>query len=142
MDAVLYLYIVIVAIVAVIIGLILALCTKKAEGVVYGKLDKAGRISNIVLIPVYAVLSKFCMGIGIFRYPGYEGFLRILGWIVAVIIPSAPLFCFCGLGLSAALRKKGKSKQSFAVQFIGFAAAALSVLLFFVFYGNLLSYLN
>ena len=82
------------------------------------------------------------MGIGIFRYPGYEGFLRILGWIVAVIIPSAPLFCFCGLGLSAALRKKGKSKQSFAVQFIGFAAAALSVLLFFVFYGNLLSYLN
>lgn len=139
MDAVLYLYIVIVAIVAVITGLILALCTKKAEGVVYGK---AGRISNIVLIPVYAVLSKFCMGIGIFRYPGYEGFLRILGWIVAVIIPSAPLFCFCGLGLSAALHKKGKSKQSFAVQFIGFAAAALSVLLFFVFYGNLLSYLN
>ena len=106
-----YLYIVIVAIVAVIIGLILALCTKKAEGVVYGKLDKAGRISNIVLIPVYAVLSKFCIGIGIFRYPGYEGFLRILGWIVAVIIPSAPLFCFCGLGLSAALRKK-RQKQA------------------------------
>ena len=107
-----YLYIVIVAIVAVITGLILALCTKKAEGVVYGKLEIAGRISNIVLIPVYAVLSKFCMGIGIFRYPGYEGFLRILGWIVAVIIPSAPLFCFCGLGLSAALRKKAKVSRA------------------------------
>ena len=136
------LYIVIEAIVSVIAGLLLALCTKKADGVIYGKLDKAGRIINIVLIPVYAALSLFCMGIGIFCYPGYEGFLRILGWIVAVIIPSAPLFCFVGLGLSVVLRKKGKSKQSFAIQFVGFASIVLSVLLFFVFYGNLLSSLN
>ena len=133
-----YLYIVIEAIVAVIVGLLLALCTKKAEGVVYSKLDKAGRITNIVLIPVYAALSLFCMGIGIFCYPGYEGFLRILGWIVAVIIPSAPLFSFIGLGLSVALRKKGRSKLSFAIQFVGVAAAGLSFFLFVVFYGNLL----
>jgi cytochrome bd-type quinol oxidase subunit 2 len=136
------LYIVIVAIVAPIAGLLIALCTKKAEDVVYGKLDKAGRITNIVLIPIYAVLSLFCMGIGFFCNPGYDGFLEFLGWIVALFIPSAPLFCFVGLGLSTALRKKGKSKQSFIIQFIGFASVLLSVSMFFIFYGNLLSYLN
>ena len=121
----------------------LAACSKKTEGVVYGKLDRAGRITNIVLIPVYAVLSLFCMGIGFFCFPGYEaGFLRFLGWIVALIVPSAPLFCFTGLGLSAALRKKGRSKQSFAIQFVGFAGNGLSILLFFLFYGNLLRPLN
>lgn len=137
-----FLYIVIVAIAAVIVGLSLALGTKKADGVIYGKLDRTGRIINFVLIPVYAFLSFFCMGIGIFCYPGCEGFLRILGWIVALLIPAAPLFCFGGLGLSAALRKKGRSKLSFAIQFIGFASAALSILLFLVFYGNLLRSLN
>ena len=137
-----FLYIIIQAIIAVVGGLLLALCSRKTDGAVYGKLDKAGRITNIVLIPIYALLSLFCMGIGIFCFPGYEGFLRILGWIVAVIIPSAPLFCFGGLGLSVALRKKGRSKQSFAVQFVGFASAALSILLFLLFYGNLLGSIN
>lgn len=131
-----FLYITIEAIVAVVAGILIAVCTKKADGVVYGKLDKAGCITNIVLIPIYAFLSLFCIGIGIFSFPGHEGFLRILGWIVAGFIPSAPLFCFIGLGLSVALRKKGRSKQSFAVQFIGFAGVGLSVLLFFVFYGT------
>ena len=137
-----YLYAIIAAVVGIIAGILFAVCTKKADGVVYGKLDKAGRITNIVLLPVYAALSLFCMGIGIFCYPGYEGFLRILGWIVAAIIPSASLLCFGGLGLSVALRKKGKSKLSFAIQFVGFAGVGLSLLLFFVFYGNLLGSIN
>ena len=109
---------------------------------VYTKLDKAGRITNIVLIPVYAALSLYCMALGFFCNPAYDGLLGILGWIVSVIIASAPLFCFVGLGLSAALRKKGKSKPSFAVQFVGFAGGALSVVLFLLFYGNLLKSLN
>ena len=61
-----FLYIIIQAIIAVVGGLLLALCSRKADGAVYGKLDKAGRITNIVLIPIYALLSLFCMGIGIF----------------------------------------------------------------------------
>ena len=137
-----FLYIIIQAIIAVVGGLLLALCSRKADGAVYGKLDKAGRITNIVLIPIYALLSLFCMGIGIFCFPGYEGFLRILGWIVAVFIPSAPLFCFVGLGLSTALRKKGKSKPGFAVQFVGLACSVLSILMFVIFYGNLLGSVN
>lgn len=137
-----FLYTVIEAIVAVIAGIIIAACTKKTEGVVYGKLDKAGRITNILLIPVYCVLGLFCMALGFFSYPEYDGFMGILGWIVAILISSAPLFCFLGLGFSVALRKKGRSKHSFAVQFTGLAGCGLSVILFLAFYGNLLSSLN
>ena len=130
------------AVVAVIAGLVLARCSKKADGVVYGKLDKVGRVTNIVLIPVYVALSLGIMGLGLFCNPNYEGFLGILGWIVSVFIPSTPLFCFIGLGLSVLLRKKGKSKRSFAVQFVGFASFVISALLFVVFYGNLLAYVD
>ena len=137
-----YLYTVIEAIVAVVAGLLIAICTKKADGVTYTKLDKAGRITNILLIPVYVCLSPLYLGLGLFSYTTHEGLLGVLGWIVAIIIASAALFCGLGLGLSVAFRKRGKSKLSFAVQFAGFAGIALSLLLFFVFYGNLLSSIN
>ena len=137
-----FLYTVIVAIVAVIAGILLAACSKKADGIVYGKLDKAGRITNIVLIPVYLILSVFVMALSFFSAPEYDGFLGILGWIVCVIIASAPLACGLGLGFSASLRKKGRSKLSFIVQFAGIAGCALSIALFMLFYGNLLSSLN
>lgn len=116
------LYITIEAIVAVVAGILIAVCTKKADGVVYGKLDKAGCITNIVLIPIYAFLSLFCIGIGIFSFPGHEGFLRILGWIVAGFIPSAPLFCFIGLGLSVALRKKEEASRALLFSLSGLPA--------------------
>lgn len=119
---------------------LIAVCIKKSEGVVYGKLDKAGRLTNILLIPVCAGLGLFTIALGIFSYPEYDGFPGLLGWIVAILIASAPLFC--GLGFSVALRKKGRSKQSFAVQFAGLAGAALSLILFLVCYDNLLSSLN
>ena len=137
-----FLYTVIVAIVAVIAGILLAACSKKADGIVYGKLDKAGRITNIVLIPVYLILSVFVMVLSVFSAPEYDGFLGILGWIVCVIIASAPMACGLGLGFSASLRKKGRSKLSFIVQFAGIAGCALSIALFMLFYGNLLSSLN
>ena len=47
-----YLYTALATILGLIAGIILAACTKKADNVTYGKLDKAGRITNIVLIPV------------------------------------------------------------------------------------------
>ena len=130
------------AIVALIAGILLAACTKKAEGVVYGKLDKAGRITNIVLIPLYIFLTMFCIAISMFSNPDHGGFLEILGWIVCIIIASAPLSCGLGLGFSAFLRKKGRSKLSFILQFAGIAGSALSISLFMLFYGNLLKSLN
>jgi cytochrome bd-type quinol oxidase subunit 2 len=137
-----YLYTTIGAIVAVVAGILIAVCTKKAEGVVYGKLDKAGRIVNILLILVYVCLLPLCMFLGMIANPRYDGLLGVLGWIVAVIMGSAPLFCGLGLGFSVALRKKGKAKLSFAVQFAGFGGIGLTLILFFLFYGNLLKPLN
>ena len=137
-----YLYTTIEAWVAVIAGILLAVCTKKADGVEYGKLDKAGQVTNILLIPVYVCLLPLCLFLGMIANPQYDGFLGVLGWIVAIVMASAALFCGIGLGLSVAFRKRGKSKLSFAVQFAGLGGIGLTLLLFFVFYGNLLKPLN
>ena len=136
------LYTIIEAIVAVVAGILLAVCTKKADGVVYGKLDKAGRVTNIVLIIVYVMLAPLYMFLGMISMPDHTGFLGLIGWIISIINGSAALFCGLGLGLSVALRKKGESKKSFAVQFAGFAGIALTVGMYCIFAGNLLSPLN
>ena len=137
-----YLYTVIEALVGIIAGLVIAIGTKKADGVIYGKLDKAGMITNILLIIVYACLLPLCLFLGMISNPQYDGFLGILGWIVAVVIASAALFCGLGLGFSVALRKEGRSKLSFAVQFAGVAGIGLTLAFYFIFTGNLLKYLN
>ena len=137
-----FLYTVIEAVAAVIAGILIAVCTKKADGVTYGKLDKIGRVTNILLLLFYVGFSYVYLFLGMIANPRYSGFLGILGWIVSVIMASAALFCGIGLGLSVAFRKRGKSKLSFAVQFAGVGGIALSVILFFLFYGNLLRTLN
>lgn len=137
-----FLYTVIEAIVAVVAGIALAVCTKKADGVIYGKLDKIGRITNILLLLLYLGFSYVYLFLGMIANPRYEGLMGILGWIVSVIMASAALFCGIGLGLSVAFRKKGRSKLSFAVQFAGVGGIGLTFLLFFLFYGNLLSPLD
>ena len=137
-----FLYTVMEAIVALVAGIMLAACTRKADGVVYGKLDKAGRVTNIVLIIVYVLLAPLYMFLGMISCPDHDGFLGLLGWIVSVINASAALFCGLGLGFSVVLRKKGKSRQSFAVQFAGFVGIALTVGMYCLFAGNLLSSLN
>ena len=48
-----FLYTTIEAIVAVVAGILIAVCTKRADGVVYGKLDKIGRVTNILLSLFY-----------------------------------------------------------------------------------------
>ena len=137
-----FLYTLIEAIIGIVAYILLATCTKKADGVVYGKLDKAGRVTNVLLILVYACLSPLYLFFGMISSPHHDGFLGILGWIVSILVASAALFCGLGLGFSVALRKKGKSKQSFAIQFAGAVAIALSVGLYCLFAGNLLQSLN
>ena len=139
---IMYIVSALLAIVATIVAILMAACSKKADGVVYGKLDTTGRITNILLIPVYIALSTFTTVLSIFAYPNYDGFLGILGWIVVAIIAAAPLSCGLGLGFSVVLRKKGRSKQSFAVQFVGFVGIALTVGMYCLFAGNLLRSLN
>ena len=137
-----FLYTVLEAIVGIVAGLLLAIRTKKQEDVLYGPLDRAGRVTNILLICVYAFLSPLYLFIGMISTPHYQGFLGILGWIVSIISASAALFCGLGIGASVALRKKGKSRLSFAVQFAGVVGILLTLVLFCIFYGNLLSPLN
>jgi ABC-type sugar transport system permease subunit len=74
-----FLYTAIEAIVAVVAGILIAVCTKKADGVEYGKLDKAGRITNILLIPVYLCFSPLYLFWGMIANPRYGGFLGVLG---------------------------------------------------------------
>ncbi len=69
-----YIYAGIAAVVAVVAGILIAALTKKTDGVVYGELDKVGQITNIILIPVYAVLTLFFIALSLFLYPGYDGF--------------------------------------------------------------------
>ena len=123
-------------------GLLLAILTKKEEGVVYGKLDKVGVALNIVLILLYLIVSPLFLFLGGLAHTDHKGFLGILGWIVAAIVASPYLSCGLGLGASVALRKKGKSKLSFWAQFAGIAGLAISFLCFCIFYGNLLGTLN
>jgi cytochrome bd-type quinol oxidase subunit 2 len=137
-----FLYTAIEAIVAIVAGTLIAVCTKKADGVTYGKLDKIGRITNLLLLLFYVGFSFFYLFLGAIARARYDGFLGILGWIVAILMASAALFCGIGLGLSVAFRKRGKRKLSFAVQFAGLGGIGLTVILFFLFYGNLLRPLN
>jgi hypothetical protein len=139
---IMFLYTIIEAIVAVVAAILLAARTKKADGVVYGKLDKAGRITNVILTIVYLRLAPVYMVLGIISYPDHDGFLGVLGWIVSIVNASAALFCGLGLGFSVALRKKGKSKLSFAVQFAGLVGIGLTVGMYCLFAGNLLGSLN
>ena len=138
-----YLYFALVAIVGLVAGIVIAARSKKAEGVVYGALDKVGIVTNILLIPIYFVVSIFCLFIVMLGYgPDNEGILGILGWILAFIGATGPGFCGLGLGASVALRKKGKSKQSFWAQFAGVAGLGVTFLFFVLFYGNLFGSLN
>ncbi len=137
-----FLYTVLEAIAAVIAGILIAVRTKKPEHVTYNKLDKAGKVTNILLSILYIATSYIYLFLGMISGSGEEGFLGIIGWIISIVIASASIFCWLGIGFSVAWRKKGKSKQSFAVQFAGVFGIALSIILYVVFAGNLVSSLN
>lgn len=104
-----FLYTTIEAIVAIIAGILIAVCTKKADGVTYDKLDKIGRVTNILLLLLYVGFSYVYLFLGMVANPRYDGFLGILGWVVSIIMASAALFCGIGLGLSVAFCKKARA---------------------------------
>ena len=138
-----YLYFIFAAMVGLVVGIIIAKRSKKTDGVVYGMLDKVGRITNILLIPVYAIVSFFCLFIVMLGYiPDGEGVLALVAWLLAIIGATGPALCGLGLGASVALRKKGKSKLSFLAQFAGLAGLAVTILFFVLFCGNLFGSLN
>ena len=138
-----YIYFIFAAIAGLVAGIMIATRSKKAEGVVYGKLDNLGKVTNILLIPVYAIVSIFCWFVVMLGYiPDGEGIWAVVAWGVAIIGATGPALCGLGIGASVALRKKGNSKLSFLVQFAGVAGLAVTILFFVLFCGNLFGSLN
>lgn len=135
-------YTMIAALAGIVGGIMIAKRAKMEEGVTYGRLDKAGRVTNVLLTVLYACLSPLYLFLGSISEPTGEGILWALGLIVSLITASAATFCGLGLGFSVALRKKGKSRLSFAVQFAGVAGIALTVLLYCLFVDVLIAPLN
>ena len=129
-----YLYFALVAIIGLVAGIIIAARSKRAEGVVYGKLDKAGIVTNILLIPIYSIVTIFNFFIVMLGYfPEGKGILGVLSWIVAIVGATGHVLCGLGLGASVALRKKGKSKKSFLVQFAGVVGLGITILILVTF---------
>ena len=137
-----FIYIILCIIAGILSFILLATLTKKEDGVIYSSLDNIGRITNVVLTAFYVFISPLYLFIGIISCPAYEGFLAIIGWIISFLNGSTALFCGLGLGLSVHFRKKGKSKLSFYIQFLGVVAIAFTVITYCVFAGNLLQTLN
>ena len=138
-----YFYFILVAIVGLVLGIVITARSKKSEGVVYGVLDKVGITTNILLIPTYAIATIFCFYLVMLGYlPDGKGIMAFVAWLLAIIGATGPVLCGLGLGTSVSLRKKGKSKLSFAVQFAGVAGVGITILFFLLFSGNLFGSLN
>lgn len=135
-------YVFLEALVGIVAGILIAACTKRSKEISYGTLDKIGIATNILLIPIYSFVSLFSMFIGMISEPRGEGFLWVIGLIICLIVASSTMSCFIGLGCSVALRKKGKSGLSFAIQFLGVIGSALTFALYCIFVGSLISPLN
>lgn len=137
-----YLYFAFAAIAGLVAGIIIAARSKKTEGVVYGTLDKVGIATNILLIPVYAIVTAFFFFLAMLGMnPESGGFMGVISWIMSIVCNSAPVLCGLGLGASVAWRKKGKSIRSFLAQFAGVAGFGVVLFIFLVF-GNVFASLN
>lgn len=118
-------------IVGIVVGILIAVFSKKNEAAVETSLDRASVVTNLVLIPVYAVMSYIpvIMGAIADTTPGAGPLQGVLTVIISYIIAGAPIYCGISLGLSAAFRKKGKSKVAFIVQFAGVVCVVLTILI-------------
>ena len=137
-----FLYTVLAALAGIVAGLLLAVCTKRSENVTYQALDRVGKITNIVLLGAYTLAAPFYMFLGMICTCEQQGVMGVIGWGVCIVCASAALVCYTGLGASVALRKKGKRVLSFILQFAGGISIGLTVLLYILFVGTLISPLN
>ena len=135
-------YTTLMAIVALIMGFCVSVYTKKGTDVIYSKLDNVGRITNVILLIIYVCLSPLYLFFGMISTPAYDGILGIVGWVISIVIASASLFCALGLSLSIYFRRRGNSKISFYIQFLGFVGIGLSIVLYIIFAGNIIQYIN
>ena len=106
-------------------------------------IGKVGIVTNILLIPAYIVVSVFCLFLVMLGMnPDGEGFMLVVSVLVSAIASTGPAIWGLGLGASVALRRKGKSKLSFWVQFAGVAGLAFFMLLYVLVADTLFASLN
>ena len=65
-----FLYTVLAALSAIVAGILIAVCTKKSKDVSYGKLDKIGRVTNILLLVLY-IICRSGGNLYVYRYDIY-----------------------------------------------------------------------
>ena len=135
-------YIIFSSLAAIALSIFWIVRTQRPEGAKYAVSDKVGFILNAVLLNVYLIFFAPVMFITLLCVPMHDGFLGVIGWIIAFVIGSTSAVSFLGLGASVALRKEGKSKLSFLVQFAGIVLMVLSFIVFALCYGRLFEFLN
>lgn len=112
-------------------GVLIAVLSKRDVTVAHKPSDWICVVCNIVLIPVYFMLSLLFLFMGGITEAASNATAMqvILCNVVAFVIAAVPVYCGVSLGLSAAFGKKGKRTAAFMVQFAGFAGMILVVIL-------------
>ena len=115
----------------VAIGILLAVRARKGEAAAPKMLDRVTLVTNIALIPIYAILSLLMMFMATITdaYYGAGSVQEFFALIFSFIIAAAPIYCGIALGMSISLRKKGRSLAGFLVQFAGFGGILLLILI-------------
>ena len=72
-----FIYVILEAVAGIVAGIVIANRTKRSDNVTYGKLDRAGKITNVILAVVYACLSPFYMFLGMISEGCKGGKVRI-----------------------------------------------------------------
>ena len=115
----------------VAIGILLAVRARKIEAAVPAALDRVSLVINIMLIPVYLILSILMMFMALITGTSYgaSSVQEIFAEVFSFVIAAAPIYCGIALGLSVSLRRKGRSLAGFLVQFAGFGGILVLVLI-------------
>ena len=115
----------------VAVGVLLAVRARKNEAAVPTVLDRISLLTNIALIPVYAIFSLLMLFMATITDTNYgaSAVQEFLTLIFSFVIAAAPIYCGIALGMSVSLRKKGRSFAGFLVQFAGFVGIILLFLI-------------
>ncbi len=103
------------------------------------KIDKLGKIFNIILSVLYIPLSLFSWLMQMVSVDTIDATNPLyITWINIFCIISflIPLLCIAGIVVSVLLRRKGHSVSSFIVQFIPLAVFILNLV--FLFFADLI----
>ena len=113
------------------VGIWLAVRARKIEAAAPTVLDRVSVAINIVLIPVYLILSVLMMFMALITGGSYDASVaqEVIAKALSFLIAAAPIYCGIALGLSVSLRRKGRSLAGFLVQFAGFVGILVLILI-------------